>query len=547
MFKILIADDDMTVRIFLRTLLDKKADIELLDDAADGIDTLEKAGKLKPDIIILDLGMPLMNGLEVILKLKEQNFQGKIIVLSCHDDFDHVKEALKTGASDYLLKHSLKYENLFSSIDKAIGELQREGLDRDEKRKLLQISEMSYPILRDEYMKDLLVGNITEKGAIDDRRSQLGIHMEFSKYVVMVIEIDDLYKLKARYSQQEITMLFKSIERIIGEVVNGRENRIYGCIGEGCYCIIGNFEKTMSYMHINNAVFEICDNIVTNINRFLNIGVSIGLSRICQDVAMINECYSQGKLALEGKLFIGKNKIIHFSEVENYNCKLGNFLKKYEHELYNAIIKNESGISECIGKIFSDLKTQNIKPEHIRSLSFELLTFCNKLIKEYHLGYETVFGCEYLPYELVLRLETLTDIQEWFICVYLRISRQISSIEKPVNFENFRPEIKRALEYIENNFTSSITLQEISDYCNLSRIYFSQLFKKETGENYIDYLMKYRIKKAKWLLKNSQLKVYEIGLECGLGNYRYFTRLFKDITGVSPIEFRGHKEASINS
>ena len=67
MFKILIADDDMTVRIFLRTLLDKKADIELLDDTADGIDTLEKAGKLKPDIIILDLGMPLMNGLEVIL------------------------------------------------------------------------------------------------------------------------------------------------------------------------------------------------------------------------------------------------------------------------------------------------------------------------------------------------------------------------------------------------------------------------------------------------------------------------------------------------
>ncbi len=105
MYRMLIADDDVLVRLDLKSIIDwEKKGIELTKDAANGVEALKRVEQFNPDIIILDLGMPLMNGLEVIRKLKDGKYRGKIIVLSCHDDFDSVKEALKMGASDYLFE-----------------------------------------------------------------------------------------------------------------------------------------------------------------------------------------------------------------------------------------------------------------------------------------------------------------------------------------------------------------------------------------------------------------------------------------------------------
>lgn len=539
MFKVLIADDDMLVRMDLRMLIDwHEYDIELLEDAANGADTLKKVDLYNPDIIILDIGMPLINGIEVIARLKQANYQGKIIVLSCHDDFDNVKEALKMGAVDYLLKHLLKSENLVQAVEKAKELIEKDSNDRNEKSKLLQLSEISKPILKDQFVKDLLNGTIDSVEEITDRKAQLGTDIKFTKFIVMLIEVDEMFKLKEKYSQADVDKLLKTLRRIVESSLEGRKEAILGCMEEGRFAVVINFDAGNSYLKISSVIYELCDKILANVESYLNLTVSLGMSKVCQDMCAFSECYTQARLALDGKLYMGKNKIIHFSEVENYNYKLDVFLADWEGEIANSILKSKTQLKECIDKFFAYILEKNVSPESIRTLSFELIAFANKIIKDYGLSYNDAFGADSLPYRYVTQLETINDIKEWFLSICYNISDSINYKIRGKVLKECRPEIKKALEYINMNYMKVVTLQQISDYSGLSRAYFSQLFKEEMNENFSNYLMRYRIEKAGHLLRSSAFKVYEIGLQCGFDSYRYFTKSFKEITGLSPADYR---------
>ncbi len=538
MYRVLIVDDDMLVRMDIRALIDwNRLETDLLDDAVNGIEALKIIERHSPEIIILDISMPLMSGLEVIARLKEIKYQGKIIVLSCHDDFDSVKEALKMGASDYLLKHLLKPEDLAESVKKAVHQLQIENRDRQEETRIRQLSKQSLSMLTDKFMKDLIYGSVKNANELVERLNQLNLKMVISKYAIILIEIDEMHSLKERYQEGHLEVISQSIRKIINEDIGNTNSCISGCIENGRYCVLMNFDNAQSYMGINSKVYEVCSRILTNVKNFLNISVSVGISKVFTDISCVHDGFSQARLALDGKLYLGKNRIIHFSEIENYNNKPENLFKDFEYEIYEAVTSGNANLHVHIEKVFSRIKDHYIKTEYIRLLSFEMLALVSRMAKDFGIGYEEVFGCEHLPYRYVLSLETINEIQSWFIRICENIIL-ITGRDKSAAAREVRPEIKKALEYIEKNYMKDISLQEISDHSNLSRTYFCNLFKQEAGENFIEYLSKFRIEKAKILLKNPKMKIYEVGTACGFDNYRYFTKLFREMAGISPGEYR---------
>lgn len=541
MYKMLIADDDMLVRMDLRTLLDWKAlNIELLEDAVDGKDTLKKIEISNPDLVILDIGMPQMSGIEVIKRLKENGFSGKTIILSCHDDFDNVKEAMRLGAADYVLKHLLKPEDFVAVVRKVIDLIEAANKEREEKTRLRQMSEQSVPALMGSFIRDLVNGNISEISDIENRLKQVGSGMKFKKFAVIIIEIDDAASLKDKFKQEQFNKFVVSLRTIIDGAIRNRSGCISGGIDEDKYCIIMNFDDSKSYLGISSEIYAICSSIQTNARDILKLNVSSGISKVFTDITSVRDCYGQARLALEGKFYLGKSRIIHFSEIENYNNKLDDSLMDFESDLYKMVTSGSSAIGKFIEDMFNVIKMRNIKTEHIRLLCFELLAITGRMIKDFKLGYDEVFGCEYIPYHHVMTLETIDEVRQWFVGVCTNIINENKS--QNIN-RNMRPEIKKALEYIEKSYMKNISLQEIADYSNLSRTYFSQLFKQETNENFIDYLNRYRIEKAKLLLQNSDMKIYTVGRECGFDNYRYFSRIFKNICGVSPADYRTDKNS----
>lgn len=537
MYRLLIADDDMTARIHLRTLLDwNSLNFELVEDAVDGRDTLKKVDRHNPDIIILDMSMPVMDGLDVIKRLKEQDFRGKIIVLSCHDDFERVKEALKMGAIDYVLKHLLKPNSLIDSLNRAVELLEKEIRDGVERKKLKLISKQSITILKDSLIKSLINGGIQDKNEIKDRLARLDIEKEFTRFAVIVIEVDEMHKLKEKYSQGHLNTMMNSVQRIIEETACIGNNCICGCIEEGRYCIIMDFDNTRSYMIINNNMYEICSKILTNVNNFLNICVSAGISKIFNDLSSIKDCFTQAHLALDGKLYMGINKIIHFSDMENYNCMPEDIFNDYEYKIYEAVSTNSPMMKKCIEDIFTDIKAKNIKTEFIRLMGLELMQMASRMAKDFNISYNDVFNCEYLPYHNIMNMETIDEIKQWFMDICSNITSKLNN--RRTGIKGIRPEIMKALDYIYKKHMKNITLQEIADYTSLSRTYFSFLFKQEMGESFVDYLNKYRIEKARRLLDSSDKKIFEVGFACGFDSYRHFTKKFKEITGLSPGEYK---------
>ena len=539
MFRAMIVDDNILERMSLRMLLDwNDMDLDLLEDATDGVDALEKAERCSPDIIILDIGMPLVDGLEVIRRLKESGYIGKIIVLSCHEEFDSVKEAMKLGAFDYILKHLLKKESLASIINEAVASLKKEKAAVIVNKMNNSLSEINLPILKERIVKGLISGNIRDKVQWDNELSKVGLNITVSRYVVLLVEIDDMVHLLEKYKSDELNRIFISVNHILLDALAKRNNCLLGCVGEGKYCVVVGFEKSLSYMNMNTILFEICEIIISNIKSYLNLQVSIGISRICEDIAFAYDCFIESGLALEGKLYLGKNRVIHFSEVEKFNQKLENFLKDYEDEIIQSISTNNSDIDHSINRIFSDIKSRNIKPEYIKILCFELLSLINIIIKENSLSYTDIFKYDSIPYNYIMKLETLDDIQAWFANTSKALYKELNNKIKNNGTMRVRFEVKKSLEFIDRNYTKNITLKEISEYSGLSRTYFSQIFKSEMNETYTDYLRRYRVEKAKQLLQKHDDKIYNVALACGFDTYRNFVRIFKELTGLSPHEYR---------
>jgi len=543
MFKAMIVDDDMLVRMDLRVLIDwNQFDVELMEDAADGEEAIEKIQLLNPDILILDIGMPKKNGLEVILTLREWNFKGKIIVLSCHDDFEIVKEALKKGAADYILKDVLTPSMLADSVSKVIDDLKKDMKEIDELTKIRQISEMSMTITRDELVKELMSGSIKDKSTLNLMLEQNNIRTEPMKFIVVLIDVDDLYLLKERYGERETETLMKSFRRMMEETLADGEASICGSTGEGRLCALVGFEQTENYRNVNNKIYEICEKILENSSKYLCINISIGISKVCEDLSGLELFYTQAEKALMGKSFLGKNKIIHILEVEHYNENIDGFIKHYENEIYETITTTGSKISVLVKNIFSVLRSKNIAFEYFRILKFELLDLLNKILRKYNISNNAIFMTDYLPYDHIMNLETIDEIEEWFCGACLRINdeinNQINGEIKGNSMFECRNEIKKALDYIENYYMKEISLQEISDNSNLSKTYFSQLFKQEIGKGFVEYLGEYRIEKARRMIENTDLKIYKISWDCGFNNYRYFAKLFKKITGKSPLEYK---------
>ena len=534
MYKVLIADDDLPVRLDLRTFINwADYGMELLEDACDGEEVMERVKSCCPDIIILDLGMPVLNGLDVLKKLKEINYQGKVLVLSCHEDFNSVSEALKIGASDYLLKHTLKRETFLASLLRIADILKKEEKEHQEKQRKDMLSQISLPLLERNFVSELISGVYKNREEALRFLDKLGVQLELKKFNIALVQVDELHVIKKKFSCDEFNSFMKSTDILYRELLKDVAC-LYGNIGEDEYCIILDFSDGLSYMSINAKIYEICERIRIETQKYVNLRVSVGLSRLCTDIAHAGECLLQARRALEGRFYLGRSQIIHYADVENYNCKFGDFISQHEHEIRKMIVDGSvERIEAGLGRIFGELKAKALKPAYLKVLCVELLMAVDRIAQEYNVDI-----AEDIPYKDVSMMDTLEDVRDLFISVCTRISTSMSRQIQGNSIQNIRSDIQKALDFIEKHYMDDIDLLTVARHVGLSRTYFSQLFKQELGVSFSDYLSGFRISRAKELLRDTDMKVYEVGAACGFPNYRYFIRIFKEISGEPPHVFK---------
>ena len=536
MFKVLIVDDDITVRMDLRALIPwYKMNMDLLQDAVNGQEAIDRVRQYDPDIIILDLSMPVMNGIEVIKTLKNINFHGKVVVLSCHEDFEYVKDALQYGANEYILKHRLDELGLKNVLNKMVQQLECDLKDKNDLYRLKQLANVCLPVMKRKFVNNLVNGHLTDEKQVGKQLGELGLEFALKRTVLTWIKIDDLVSVKNKIFGGDMESLDFAVENILDEIIAEYGEGISASCGNGDFCIVLGFSAESSYFAINNLLYGILTKVQSCISKFLKFTVTIGVSNICERINQVSVFCSQAKAAADSRFYIGRNKIIHHQETGNFNNDIIVDFAKYEKDIREALFDSKVNTVEQIYVIYMECKKHGTRFDVIRSLNMEMVSFVKKIQREYKINDEEIFDIKNMPYEYVNSLETIEEVIEWLGLIYSRLK---STILSKINSFHCRNEIKKAIDYIHSNYMKDITLENASTYTNLSKSYFSQVFKKETNENFVVYLTKLRIEKAKSLLAETDFKIYDISARVGIDNYRYFTKIFKEITGLTPVEYR---------
>jgi two-component system response regulator YesN len=533
MYKIVIADDEANVREGIRDNLNwSELGFEVVGDFENGREVIQAAAQLQPDVVLTDINMPFVDGLEVTRYLFENFPQTKVIILTGYDDFEYAQQALKMKVHDYILKPNTASE-LRQILSRLKDELDEEAHQTEDLSKLKQRLRESLPLVRERFLNQLTSGSVREREIVD-KLSYLELHLQGPHYLVAVIDVDDHGELERFYPESESELLYFAVFNISEEII-ARD--------KGGIVFQNNNEKTIAILSGDDdeMLFESALNMLEEINasvkQHLKFTVSIGVGDVCSGLSEIHISHKRAASALDYRFLLGKNRVISINDIEGDLQARGPYDKAWEKQLVLGI---KSGTMQDIELIIENMM-KNLKALylpidrcyiHIQQIMISIMDALYELdIRE-----DSISGNESSPLTEIYQFKTLDEVEAWLCAYCQQVSRAIS--DKRDHFG--RVQVSKAEAYIQDNYADQmISLDSVCKHLTMSKSYFSLLFKNYTSETFISYLTKIRIEKAKELLKHTDLKSYEIADRVGYADPQYFSLIFKKTTGMTITEYRG--------
>lgn len=514
MFKVLIVDDEPFILDGMPHVVKwEEYGLEIAAKAADGIAALDILEKNDIHLLIVDIRMPRMDGLELIRQIKKRGLDIKIIILSGYDDFQYVKEAVKLGIENYLLK-PVEEEELSSTLLNTVEKLENELYQKNRIK-------MDNRILKDNILFRWVTGNIGPEELMN-RADLLDINLFTDNYLICIVRA-----LNNRYPSAEI-------RNICEKVLLPRESTIFSNFITGDTVILFSWKNAAIHIPAPRKLMELC---MSELNRHLkeNILITIGPAEAGYQNA--HKSYSNACKLLDYQFLLPPNTIIDYENVKNNNSNIeASFSLKTDYELLKNFISsgNLPLALEFIDTLYAAIsKAEGVTPEYVRSLVLEILfnVFGNLHPFSGHCGADSINRDADL-YEM-LSTSTLSEVFSWLKSVIENHIHQSDEAHEKIN-----PIVKSVLQFIDKNYDQEMSLKTLSGAYNINAAYLGQLFKNATGEMFTNYLNRVRIEKAKEMLTETNAKSCDIAVRVGYGNINYFSNIFKKLTGLYPIEYR---------
>lgn len=523
MYGIMIVDDEMLARIGIKVLIPwEENGFRLMGEYDNGRKALEAALAAKPDIIITDVKMPVLGGIDLIKELRSAGLDTKFIVMSSYDDFHLVKEAMRLGAQDYLLKLEIEADKLMDILRKTAKLLHRE---REEKERHLEFEKRfssNISILRDTFLKNMILGHIPANEQTDKeiRLYQLPENGQALTCFLLNIENSEFY---ADFPDKDESLLESSIIHIMEDAALN--------IGSGAACRIrhGMFAAIVSVKSGKAEELEkLAGNMKKVLKNMLNVDVTIGMSRVFTHYGEAKDGFLEAVSSLEiGRGLQGAGEA---GQQPTLSLPLEKELKQLEEQLKAYRMEAiESSFDEMIKRI----EETEPQPKHIlHAVGHVLIYILSGFIANHLQKNEELWARFGHPYEQLIKLKTNKELTEWMKSLQQKMNSLL------IEARDDKLMILKAKQYIGEHFSENISLSSVAGHLGLSPGYFSRLFSREVSQTFIEYVTHLRMEYAKELLHSSNYKTYEISEMAGYDNPHYFFRLFKKMTGLTPGEYK---------
>ncbi|PHV70817.1 DNA-binding response regulator [Sporanaerobium hydrogeniformans] len=531
--KVLIIDDEYYFREALKVSFPwEECDLIVCGEAKNGIEGLERVRTLNPDIILADINMPLMDGLEFVQRVKEINHNIKIIIISGYSEFEYAKQALTLGVHNYILK-PVSNEELYNALQDTIKLIHKERKIKVEMHELKKSVSKNLPVLKGQFLNELIKGNdFLSNKVILDKIKNLGVNLLLGIYIVAVLEIDS--EDYSDWSYHEKHLWNYGVINIVEELL-GNDFVYETCIDSGDrICILLSFEAVEDFKAEKlNRTFE---NILDAVKTYLQFTITIGVGNYCKEVKDIAISYNEALYALRNKLILGKNLIIHHQSVSEIGF-IGHFFQA-EHRmqlLANMRLGSLEDVKQIIEYLFEEVKEKNIEPELLLVIAVEMVTPCLEFVAENNMKFDLVSHTYFKNlFENIKSKKTIEDIKKYIIEIYSTIIEYVNQNKSAKSSKT----VEAVVNYIAENYSNcDLTIDLISKAVYMNYTYLCFLFKKQMDMTLNEYITKYRMNKAIELMERGNVGVTEVAYAIGFSNVNYFGKCFKKEFGMTPSRY----------
>lgn len=538
MWKIAIFDDD---QIILRKLSKgtpwAENGFEVVAVAGNGEDGLEAVERERPHVVLTDIRMPFMDGLELTEKLKESYPDVKIIMMTSFDEFEFAQKALKLKVYDFVLK-PLDEKKLIETARRAAEEWEQE---QSLAKKVME----GAPFLKQRFFENLLHGKYRPEEIIHELEF-LDLSLRSKRYAVILLLADDYYETGARnrYGQE---LLKYCIRNVAEEVLSVKRQEyperyftavVIEMVQDEMVILYGSEDEESG---MEREALRLAETIRDNVLMYLKTTITAGVGSIVDGLEEAASSYRGAKAATEYRHMTGTNEVFLYRD-NLLKPKLEGWVTDSAGWKAQLAAKVKSGLEEEALEIIDRLEEEvrskfPVSLERLHVLGMEMVISLVNAFQDWNDPPYPPNAVETL-FQEIGRIRTAKELFER-IRVFLR---ELSRSVRDRRSNQLKNLADLAVAYIKEHYArEGLSLQDVADHVHVSTTYLSTIFKKETGVNFSDYLLEIRMMAAMEWLRKEDLKTYEVAERVGYGNPQYFSVIFKKYTGKTPSEFRQSK------
>ncbi|MCR5671548.1 MAG: response regulator [Butyrivibrio sp.] len=529
-YSVMLVDDEEDVAQAIVKKLDwESMGYEVPSYAHNGLEALDLAEQKRPDVVMSDIKMPYMDGMELARNLKRLYPNIRIIFFSGFDEFEYAKEAIRLEAEEYILKpiDAGELKEVFARVHTALDK------EIDEKLNVATLENYyidSLPLLQEDFFASLVEGRIADK-RIDKFLGDYRIDLTGPYYLVSIVHIST----GSIPEGMNPILLSVSVRKLLEERMDEKWRcRFFSYLGSTV--MIAQISEEKEVM----AFTDDCDRICRLAESICKVSVTIGIGSICSSLSDIDKSYQGARDAVSYRVLYGSSKAINIAEVAPLEKEAEP--ESGADELVDLFKKIKMAGCEEVAEAARRYAAANAEKQstiqNYRFFVMELVSELYKFARNNQLDLGSIFDMNTDVYSKVQQMEQ-GELSRWLedVCV------KMHALMGDKRSDNTRSFVTKAKDYVADHYADQdLSIDFICNYLGVSSAYFSTVFKKETGKTFVGYLTEYRMIEAQRLLVETDEKTYVIAEKVGYADPNYFSYVFKKQFGVSPSKYKSGKE-----
>lgn len=553
MYKLILADDEEDVREGLLQLIDwENVGFTVADTAENGKEAAEMVEKHVPDVVVTDIQMPFMNGLQLAEWIRGHYPVTKIIILTGYEEFEYAQKAIRLGIDEYILKPFSAAE-LADILRKVKKQIDAELAEKENVQQLTEHYRKNLPVLQSLFLSSLVSRRLKET-EIQEKSQHYGLDLNASEYMVSILRINATPSRKEAVStgsgEAGSGMASGSLSLKDTNDTQLRLFAVYNITDE----IVKRYPADKVFIHHDEVVLlsvrrhegsedlagrtlQLLEEIRFSVERFLKLTVTIGAGRAA---ARLNDAvfsYEEALKALDYRVILGGNKVIWIEDVESRQYVPLAVDELKEKELVRCLkVGSDQELEQLLKDMFGVLADNQISYQDFQVYLLEILTSVIKVAKDSRADLDKLFGDGPGFLGQFAKFAHADEAKSWFLDICMKLKHSIASDRQ----SSYNKLVEEAKEYILENYGDhDLSIAKVCQQLHISAGYFSNIFKKETKTTFVSYLMGARMEAARLLLAATDLKAFEIAERVGFSDPNYFSFCFRKKFGISPKEYRG--------